>query len=335
MKTYDIHGLVTVETDIELNIPDTFITDRIDSSPDIRIVRDDINVTVPRARMKQRKDYRYYRDGDAVVIDYGLMDLVVTISSISDTFNVKFSKKYERANLNHLQGIWEIALHLKLLQQDHILFHAGGVDFNGSGFLIPGLGSTGKTYTTLSLIDGEKYGYLSDDLTILGADGSAYSYPQPTGTGPYTIENDALADELDHSPLKERLADIPIFSILFGRYPWLYKSRETSVPAEMVCNKTEIERLFLITGDGDDGVVETDLDDIIDKLVMQHFDTNKILNNHILNCYSFLTGYSLVDQFDRTKMVLEEALSNVDCYELTSTSLNAYPDQIATTVEKK
>lgn len=335
MKTYDIHDLVTVETNIELNIPDMFLADDIDSSPDIQIVRDDIDVTVPQSRMKQRKDYRYYRDGDTVVIDYGLMDLAVNISSISDTFSIKFSKKYERANLNHLRGVWEIALHLKLLQQDHILFHAGGVDFNGSGFLIPGLGSTGKTYTTLSLIDGEQYRYLSDDLTILGADGSAYSYPQPTGTGPYTIENDALADELDQSPLKERLADIPIFSILFGRYPWLYKSRETNVPTEMICDRTEIERLFLITGDGDDGVVEADLDDIIDKLMMQHFDTNKILNNHILNCYSFLTGYNLVDQFDRTKMVLEEALSNVDCYELTSTSLDAYPDHIVTTVEQK
>jgi hypothetical protein len=335
MRTYDIHNLITAETDIDLNIPDMFLADTVTSSPDVRVIREDIDIPVPRTKMKQRKDYAYYRDGDRVIIDYGVMDLTVSVSSISDTFTVKFSRGYEKANISHLRGLWEIALHLKLLQKDHVLFHAGGVDFNGSGFLVPGLGSTGKTYTTLSLIDGERYQYLSDDLVILGSDGSAYSYPQPTGTGPYTIENDALADELDQSRIKDRLADIPIFSILFGRYPWLYKSRETSVPAEMVCNETEVERLFLITGDGDRGVVESDLDTIIHKLLTQHFDTNKLLNNHILNCYSFLTGHDLVDQFDRTKTVLKQALADVDCYELTSPTLEAYPDQIATTVENR
>lgn len=335
VRTYDIHNLITAETNIDLNIPEMFLSDAVNSSPDIRIVREEIDIPVSRAQMKQRKDYAYYHDDDTVIIDYGVMNLTVSVSSISDTLTVKFSRKYEKANIDHLRGFWEVALHLKLLQQDHILFHAGGVDFNGSGFLIPGLGSTGKTYTTLSLIDGEQYRYLSDDLVILGSDGSAYSYPQPTGTGPYTIENDALADELDQSRLKERLADIPIFSILFGRYPWLYKSRETSVPAEMICNETEVERLFLITGDGDEGVTDVDADVIIHKLLTQHFDTNKLLNNHILNCYSFLTGYELVDQFERTKSVLRQALSDVDCYELTSPTLEAYPNQIAATVERR
>lgn len=335
MKAYDIHGLVRAETDIDLNIPDKFRTEKLQLSPDIRIVRSDFDLPVPRSEMKQRKDYAYYRDGDSVIIDYGVMDLTASISSIPDTLTVEFSRGYEKVNIGHLRGLWETALHLKLLQQDHILFHAGGVDFNGSGFLIPGLGSTGKTYTTLSLIDGEQYRYLSDDLIILGSDGSMYSYPQPTGTGPYTIENDALADKLDQSKIKERLADIPIFSILFGRYPWLYKSRETSVPTEMVCNETEVERLFLITGDGDEGVVESDLDTIIHKLLTQHFDTNKLLNNHIINDYAFLTGHNLVDQFDQTKTVLQAALSDVDCYELTSPTLEAYPVQIATTVEDR
>lgn len=335
MVTYDIHNLITAETNIELNIPEMFLSDALNSSPDIRIVRDEIGIPVSRKHMKQRKDYAYYHHGDTVIIDYGVLNLTVSVSSISDTLTVKFSRGYEKANIDHLRGFWEVALHLKLLQQDHILFHAGGVDFNGSGILIPGLGSTGKTYTTLSLIDGEQYTYLSDDLVILGSDGSAYSYPQPTGTGPYTIENDALLDELDQSRLKERLADIPIFSILFGRYPWLYKRRETCVPADMVSNETEIERVFLITGDGDEGVARVNTEVFINKLLMQHFDTNKLLNNHILNCYAFLTGYELVDQFERTKSVLRQALSEVDCYELTSPTLEAYPNQIAATVERR
>lgn len=333
VKSYDIHGLITAKTNIDLNIPERFRTKKTIQNPDIRIVSGDVDLSVPHSDMKQRKDYAYYRNNDNVVIDYGALDLAISIESIEDNFKVIVSKRYEKANIGHIRGIWEIALHLKLLQQNHILFHAGCIDFDDAGILIPGLGSTGKTYTTLSLVDGDEYRYLSDDLVILGPNGSIYSYPQPTGIGPYTIDNDSLADEVDQSMLIEKLAKIPLFSIIFGKYPQLYKSRQIEIPDNMIVDNSQANYLFLITGDGD-GVTETELGDVVDKLMTQHFDTNKLMNNHIINSYCFLTGFNIVDQFAETKSVLQESLTNTSCYELNDVEKAEYPELISQIVNQ-
>ena len=96
------------------------------------------------------------------------------------------------------------------------------------------MGSTGKTFTTLSLVDGQERLFMSDDLSIIHTDGTVYSYPGKIGTGPYVLENVSVP-ELSVKPVfSSKLARIPLVSLIFGKFPWLYKSKNLEMPSHLI-----------------------------------------------------------------------------------------------------
>jgi hypothetical protein len=76
-------------------------------------------------------------------------------------------------------GFWSI-LHLALLRFGRGFAHAGClVDRSGSSHLITGAGGSGKTSTTLSLVERYGWRYQSEDFALLGLDGHSYLSPRP------------------------------------------------------------------------------------------------------------------------------------------------------------
>jgi len=106
--------------------------------------------------------------------------------------------KEERTELDAegiLQTLLEPFLYYRLVTRECTLVHGSGLSFDGSGLLIVGLASVGKTSLALQLVK-EGYVYYGDDLPIVSKAGDLLSNPKPIKLRPQHI---ALFPELVNS----------------------------------------------------------------------------------------------------------------------------------------
>jgi hypothetical protein len=91
-----------------------------------------------------------------------------------------------------LQTLLEPFLYYRLVSQNCTLVHGSGLSSNGSGFLIVGLASVGKTMLALQLVK-KGFVYYGDDLPIVSKSGELISNPKPIKLRPQHV---ALFPEL-------------------------------------------------------------------------------------------------------------------------------------------
>jgi hypothetical protein len=89
------------------------------------------------------------------------------------------------------------------VRKGYALVHAACISFDGQAVLVTARTDTGKTSTILRTVDNYTCSFLSDDMTIVGRDGTVLSYPKPL-----TISNHTLSAVNANSSLTwwERIA---------------------------------------------------------------------------------------------------------------------------------
>jgi hypothetical protein len=89
------------------------------------------------------------------------------------------------------------------VKKGYALVHAACISFDGQAVLVTARTDTGKTSTILRAVDNYTCSFLSDDMTIVGKDGSVLSFPKPL-----TISNHTLSAVNANSSLTwwERIA---------------------------------------------------------------------------------------------------------------------------------
>ena len=179
---YDIHDLVTVESEVALPELARFRVRELAGPPSIRvtvaplahiprlgqITRDDgIDVITYREAVPRGFAVRFER-GDRVVI------------SVSPL--VRRSPHVLYTNCVEPVLRWHFAEH------GVALVHAACVAVDDRAFLITALTDTGKTTTILRLLDSHpRAAFISDDLTLVGPDGSVAAYPKPLTISQHTL----------------------------------------------------------------------------------------------------------------------------------------------------
>lgn len=66
---------------------------------------------------------------------------------------------------------------LRLLHENKLSFHGGTFTYGGGAHIITGLPDTGKTLSTMSLIDEDGVGYMSEDIIVIDENCFAYAVP--------------------------------------------------------------------------------------------------------------------------------------------------------------
>jgi hypothetical protein len=85
--------------------------------------------------------------------------------------------------------ILEPIMYLKLLEQNVIFMHAGGVCDEKNGYMFPAYGGTGKTTFSIALLN-HAYKLLGDDLLFVDTNNKmVYPYPRPLHLFTYNINN--------------------------------------------------------------------------------------------------------------------------------------------------
>jgi dolichol-phosphate mannosyltransferase len=81
----------------------------------------------------------------------------------------------------------EALLRFVLVARGYMLLHSACLELDGRGILMSALTDTGKTGTVLRLLRENRSRFLSDDMTILDAEGTALCYPKPLTISQHTL----------------------------------------------------------------------------------------------------------------------------------------------------
>jgi dolichol-phosphate mannosyltransferase len=92
-------------------------------------------------------------------------------------------------------NVVEALLRFVMVDRGHMLLHSATISLDGIGVMLSALTDTGKTATVLRLLREHGGRFLSDDMTIVAADGTAVCFPKPLTISAHTLRA-VQADDL-------------------------------------------------------------------------------------------------------------------------------------------
>ena len=95
-------------------------------------------------------------------------------------------------------NIIEPLLRFVMVSRGQMLLHSACVELDGAGVMLSALTDTGKTATVLRLVREHGCMFLSDDMTVIDADGPAPCFPKPLTISAHTLRA-VSADDLTRS----------------------------------------------------------------------------------------------------------------------------------------
>jgi len=199
---YNIHNILKVSSIYELPELEYFRVPALTGEPDIR-------VRLERRRKKDRRraergEDQARRSGDNIYYgeSLGRLGFEITISN-KDRVDVAVSRILKYSPHVLYTNVVEPILRWSFVRKDYALVHAACISFDGQAVLVTARTDTGKTSTILRTVDNYTCSFLSDDMTIVGRDGTVLSFPKPL-----TISNHTLSAVNANSSLTfwERIA---------------------------------------------------------------------------------------------------------------------------------
>ena len=169
---YDIHGIVSVLSDARLPELERFRVGSLAAEPDIRVRlgRVAANGDGPAIR------YREGRLGFGLSIQMGAPIEATASPLVGRSPHVLYT------------NVVEPILRWTFAERGYALVHAACLAAGDNAFLVTARTDTGKTTTSLRLLDRGAYSFLSDDLTLVSPDGRVLTYPKPLTISRHTLK---------------------------------------------------------------------------------------------------------------------------------------------------
>jgi dolichol-phosphate mannosyltransferase len=106
-------------------------------------------------------------------------------------------------------NIIEPLLRFAMVSRGRMLLHSACVEIGGTGVMLSALTDTGKTGTVLRLLREHGGRFLSDDMTVIDAEGNAHCFPKPLTISAHTLRavraNDLTRSEWRRLQFQSRL----------------------------------------------------------------------------------------------------------------------------------
>lgn len=182
MRTYayDIHGILTVVSEVALPELHDFRVSPPIESPDIRVRLGTVSAATSLDRVADRRSVTYIESA-------GQRGFAVHLV-LGDKADVVASPFLRRSPHVLYTNVVEPILRWAFVERGYALVHGACMAIDGQAFLITARTDTGKTTTVLKTLDANPgYAFLSDDLTLLRDDGSILPYPKPLTISRHTL----------------------------------------------------------------------------------------------------------------------------------------------------
>lgn len=118
---------------------------------------------------------------------FGALGFGVEISQVGERVEVLAAPLLQRSPHVLYTNVVEPILRWTFASKGYALVHAACFADGDQGFMLTARTDTGKTTTTLKLLDHYPYSFLSDDLTIVRPDGRVLAYPKPLTISRHTV----------------------------------------------------------------------------------------------------------------------------------------------------
>jgi putative flippase GtrA len=189
---YDIHGLIRIRSAVALPELAAFNIDREVEQPDL-VVRRKWLGGWPRLHIATWRDGRSIRYREQ-------------LGALSAAFDIGLQPPESREPIT-LDANWlllwshhvlytnmvEPLLRFLLVSRGYVLLHCAAIDGDSGALVMSAKTDTGKTSTVLRLLVNHDYGFLSDDMAILGPAGEILGYPKPMTLSSHTMN--AVSDK--------------------------------------------------------------------------------------------------------------------------------------------
>ena len=182
---YDIHGIVSVASDVSLPELEEFA-----SEPVAGVQADIVVTSFARRREELRKSAN--ADSEGRVLRYrelfGPLGFAADIVIRPDgTVNVAASRPLFKSPHVLYTNLVEPILRWTVVQRDYALIHGACMTDGDTAILVTARTDTGKTTTILKTLDHFPVGFMSDDLTLVRPDGTLLMYPKPLTISRHTL----------------------------------------------------------------------------------------------------------------------------------------------------
>ena len=181
---YDVHGLLTLGSEVPLAELAGFATEPSAERVDIEIRRG----LVGGGGLRRRTRVTQFATPAAVTYQEHLgrfgSDFAVEMGT---TIHVVVGPLLVRSPHVLYTNVVEALLRFVLVSRGHVLLHSACLELGGRGVLLSALTDTGKTGTILRLVRENDSRFLSDDMTVLRPDGTALSFPKPLTISQHTL----------------------------------------------------------------------------------------------------------------------------------------------------
>jgi putative flippase GtrA len=204
---YDVAGTVTIGSQILLPELEFFRAQWVDD--------DDVDITIRVGAVGGRGPRRR-----AAMTEYAnptTMRYEEHLGRLGANFRVEFGDRIDitvgplLARSPHVvyTNIVEALLRFVLVSRGRMLLHSACVNLDGVGVMLSALTDTGKTATILRLLRDHGGRFLSDDMTVIDADGNAVCFPKPLTISAHTLRavnaTDLTPREWRHLQFQSRL----------------------------------------------------------------------------------------------------------------------------------
>ncbi len=206
--SYNIHNLVTVVSEGELPELEPFRVSKVIDQPTIQVTIGIPTKTPPNG--VQESSYLRFHE------IFGHLGFEVGIT-MGDQVKIVANPLMKLSPHVLYTNVVEPILRWTFVKKGYALVHGATISFGKEAYMITARTDTGKTTTLLKILshqrrNSDKAGFLSDDMTIVSADGIALTYPKPLTISAHTLR----AINSDTLTFKEKLS-LPLQSRIHSR----------------------------------------------------------------------------------------------------------------------
>lgn len=179
---YNLHGLATVASQVELPELNHFRVQTLMGGPDIEITVGNVG-TRPRWRIKvigSPGELSYQEHLGFLGANFRM--------DIGERIRIKVSPLLATSPHVVYTNVIEALLRFVLASRDFALLHSATLDLDGHGVMLSAHTDTGKTATILRMLREEGGTFLSDDMSIISPDGRVFAYPKPLTISHHTLQ---------------------------------------------------------------------------------------------------------------------------------------------------
>ena len=182
---YDVAGVVTIGSQIMLPELEFFRAQWVsDSDVDIAVRVGDVGGAAPRRRAAMTE----YADPTVIRYEEHLGRFGANFRAhLGDRISVEVGPLLAHSEHVVYTNILEPLLRFVMAAKGRMLLHSACLEIDGVGVMLSALTDTGKTGTVLRLLREHGGSFLSDDMTVIDADGNAWCFPKPLTISAHTL----------------------------------------------------------------------------------------------------------------------------------------------------